>query len=141
MRMVNAVCGLAVALTGLVAALWAPPVFEMFIGRPLPAPVGTDELAMTIWAGVAFLRVFGAAVFTVGAVVYAMNTGSSGSLRIRGAVVRGSGFATLMALAQQTAIWDAPIGWLVVGMFLALAIVSGRGLLGPKKLSVATRSL
>ena len=44
---------------------------ELLSGRALPAPVVTDQTAMAIRSGVAFVRVFGAALLGVVAALWA----------------------------------------------------------------------
>jgi hypothetical protein len=90
---------------------------------------------MTVWAGISFLRLFGAALFGVGMV--SLFTHGLSSAEAQKAVSRGLFAATVVifvfAFIQQTAIWCTTAGWLTVGLLLLLAL--GYGYLGLAKRS------
>jgi hypothetical protein len=129
MRWMNGILGLVIMAVGLSLAGWAPRAFEVFSGRTLPAPVSTDATAMAIWSGVAFVRVFGAVFFGLGAVLWGSHTRTLGPRATQKALFASSAFATLVVLAQQVAIWSNAVGVVLVGLLCALMIVSGVNLL------------
>jgi hypothetical protein len=129
MRWMNSILGLIIMAAGFSLAGWAPLAFEVFSGRTLPVPVPTDATAMTIWSGVAFVRVFGAVFFGLGAVLWGSHTRTLGPRATQKALFVSSAFATLVVLAQQVAIWSNAVGVALVGLLCALMIVSGINLL------------
>ena len=125
MQLVNRALGLLVAVIGVGLALWAPPAFEMLTGHRLPFPAANDGAAMVVWSGVAFLRVFGAVLFGIGAVLWSSNARAATSRGIRLALFLSSVFASLLVWSQQVAIWANSVGWALVGLFGVLAITTG----------------
>jgi hypothetical protein len=110
-----AVCGTLLALAGLSLMLWggAPAVMRLFGGSGLPtAKVGDPALI-----GVAFMRVFGAAVLALGLI-------TAGASRLRGEPARALGMPLALGLAvlglvtgmEALAIWSTPTAWLLAGI-------------------------
>jgi hypothetical protein len=122
------VLGLVVMSVGLGLAGWAPPAFEMLSGQVLPAPVAANEAAMAVWSGIAFVRVFGAVLFGMGAVLWTSNARVPRPRATQGVLFVSSAFAGLVVAAQQVAIWANAVGWTLVGFFAALTIITGIGL-------------
>ena len=125
MRVFNRILGLLVVAAGAGLAGWAPPVFELLSGRALPAPVSTDQTAMVIWSGVAFARVFGAALVGIGAALWASNAQSPSPRVIQASLFVSFVFAGLIVSAQQVAIWTNAVGWALVTLFFLLAMITG----------------
>lgn len=129
MRRLNRILGLAIVAVGFALAGWAPRAFEVLSGHTLPTPVATDVTAMTIWSGVAFVRAFGAVLVGFGGMLWAATARTSGTRSIETLVFVSSAFAAAIVLAQQVAIWANAVGYVLVGLFGAIALVSGIGLL------------
>ena len=125
MRVLNRVMGGLVAVLGFVIAGWAPLAFEVLSGRALPAPVASDQAAMTVWSGVAFVRAFGAVLFGIGAVLWAANARTPRPRITHAALFLSAVFAALIVAVQQVAIWSNATGWALVSVFAAMTIVSG----------------
>jgi hypothetical protein len=124
MRMLNRILGLLVAAIGMVIAGFGPSVFEAVSGRALPAPIGGDPDAMVAWSGVAFARAFGAVLFGIGTVLWAVNARSPRARSIHMACLVGFLFAALIVWSQQTSIWTGSAGWALLALFAALAAIS-----------------
>jgi len=124
MRLINRMAGSVVALVGLLLAGWAPPAFELLSGRALPLPVASDPTAMTIWSGVAFVRVLGALLVSVGLILWAANARAPRPRVFQAIVCAGALFAALITSAQQIAIWTNAVGWALVGLFGVIATIS-----------------
>ncbi|HYT68401.1 MAG TPA: hypothetical protein VEL51_18390 [Vicinamibacterales bacterium] len=131
MRLLNRTLGCLVALIGLGLAGWAPPAFEVLSGRVLPTPVASDQVAMTVWSGVAFVRVFGAILFGAGAVCWASNAQIPKTRVIQASLFVSFVLAGLIVSAQQVAIWANAVGWVLAGLFCALAAATGIPLVRP----------
>jgi hypothetical protein len=125
MRVFNRILGLLVVAVGFGLAGWAPPVFELLSGRALPAPVTTDQTAMVIWSGVAFARVFGAALVAIGAALWASHAQSPEPRVMQASLFLSFVFAGLIVSAQQVAIWANAVGWTLVTLFFLLALITG----------------
>jgi hypothetical protein len=138
MRRINQVLGIVTMVIGFVIASAGPEVFLAVIGgTTLPKPVADNPAAMTIWAGVAFARAFGAALLVLGAVLWAanraqQNVSNSDSV----ACFCAAAFATFVVWAQQNAIWTTNVGFIFVALIAVIAISSGAGLVR----SLRTRS-
>ncbi len=122
MRPVSRYLALAVAAFGVLLAGWGPVVFEVISGRQLPLPVATDEAAMLAWSGVAFLRVLGATLFVLGIVLNVSHRAPLSPRAPARALAISAAFATLVVLAQAQAIWSTAFGFLLAGIFAALAL-------------------
>jgi hypothetical protein len=127
MRVVNRAAGLLVVAVGLFLAGWGPVAFELLSGGTLPAPAVNDRTAMAIWSGVAFARVFGALLVSVGLIVWAANARTPRDGVFKAIVCAGALFAALITSSQQIAIWTNSVGWVLVALFCLIAAVSGFG--------------
>jgi len=125
MRVLIRILGFLVASLGFGLALWGPPAFERLSGHSLPIPVATDPAAMTVWSGVAFVRVFGAVLFGIGATLWASHARNPRPRALHAVLFVSFLFAGLIVWAQQVAIWGNTVGWVLVGVFGALAISTG----------------
>ena len=96
----------------------------LFGSQVLPPPQAGEPG----WVGVAFARVFGAALASLGFVMLAARQLSDGSARaIGGALLGGLALLTLVTLIQAEAIWTTPAGWALAGVIM-LACVGAVGL-------------
>ena len=127
MRVINRAAGVLVVLAGLFLAGWGPRAFELVSGWTLPAPTVADQTAMAIWSGVAFARVFGALLVSVGLIVWAANARAPRASVFQGIVCIGALFAALITSTQQIAIWTNSVGWALVALFGIIAAVAGLG--------------
>jgi hypothetical protein len=78
--------------------------------------------------GVAFVRACGAVLFGLGAVLWAASA-RAGPRNIEKAVFISSAFAAVILLTQQVAIWANAVGFVLVGLFCVVTLISGIGLL------------
>ena len=127
MRVLNRLLGLIVAAVGVGLAGWAPMVFGLVTGLPLPAPVASDKAAMMVWSGLAFVRIFGAVLTGIGALLWTVNAARPRAETLQTVICGTAIFAALVTWAQQVAIWSNSIGWLLVALFGAVAVVTGLG--------------
>jgi hypothetical protein len=100
-------------------------VFGLVTGLPLPAPVASDKTAMMVWSGLAFVRIVGALLTGIGAVLWTVNAARPRAETLQTVLCGTAIFAALITSAQQVAIWSNSIGWLLVALFGAIAAVSG----------------
>ena len=127
MRRINRTIGFVTMLSGLFIAAWGPTVFQAVTGTTLPRPEG--PAAMTIWAGVAFARAFGAAVLVLGALLWAANRSPNTNESISVAPLLAAAFATFVVWGQQQAIWTTSVGFVFVSLIGAIAVSAGAGFL------------
>ena len=80
---------------------------------------------MTIWAGVAFVRAFGAALLGVGAFLWSMNRPDHKRNTTSIAPLVAAVFGALVIAAQQQAIWTTSAGLVFVVLSGVIAITSG----------------
>jgi len=92
-------------------------------GSALPPDIGPNT-PMMLWLLGSFVRMFGMALFGLGALTFAVRDASEKALRrkILIALLLAWFFTALIALAQQIAIWNTPTGWLLV---LFCAVMAG----------------
>lgn len=106
---------------GIAFALYGPLMIAMF------GVLETGGEATIYWFVASFARLFGAALFGFGFLLWAMrslaeNVALSAQAR-RGiilALLLGHLLALVVALTQQVSIWGTLAGWLTVGIFLLL---------------------
>mgnify|MGYP001051212937 CR=1 FL=1 len=124
------IAAVVLLVSGFALSGWGPVLMPLYGASEIPDPVASDEAAMTVWAGISFLRLFGAALFGVG--VVSLFTHRLSSAEAQKAVSR-SLFAAMVgifavALIQQIAIWSTTVGWVTVSLLLLVAL--GYGYLG-----------
>jgi hypothetical protein len=124
-KRISRAIGLVTMLVGFFVASWGPTVFQAVTGQSLPEPSAQDPSAMTVWAGVAFARAFGAAVLVVGAFLWATNRPEKKQNRTSIAPVVAAVFGALVIAAQQQAIWTTSAGLVFVALSGVIAITSG----------------
>jgi hypothetical protein len=130
MKRINQAIGLVTMIMGIGVASAGPEVFLAVVGgNTLPTPVADDRTAMTVWAGIAFARAFGAALSLLGAILWAANRDAKRNLA-RSAVLFGvAAFATFVLCAQQIAIWSTSVGFIFVVLLALITISAGAGLI------------
>jgi hypothetical protein len=109
------------------AAIWIAAGIAFAVYGPLMLPYfAIPELNLSnlaYWQIAAFARLFGAALFGAGMLMWALRSvGSplSGSSR-RGVIMAlliGSLFGLIVSAVQQTSIWGMPAGWILTAVFL-----------------------
>lgn len=107
---------------GIACALYGPLIAAFFGVPDLPS----EEIGL-YWAIVSFIRLFGAALFGFGLLLWAARAvfaapGTRPETR-RGllfALLIANLFAALVALIQQWSVWNAPAGWVAVILFALL---------------------
>ena len=130
--------GWALLVVG-VALVAAPGEIAVALGTsgPMPANGATDPVAMAFWRQLTFMRMFSAAAFAVGAICLWSRSALTPPQQISFLKVLVGAFAWmfLIAFAQQTAIWGAQLGWVLVGVLGAVACGCLSALLAPYLLS------
>jgi len=130
--------GWALLLIG-VALVAVPGEIAVALGTsgPMPAHGASDPLAMAFWRQLTFTRMFSAAALAVGAICLWSRSALTPPQQTSFLKVLAAAFAWmfLMALSQQTAIWGAPLGWVLVGILGAVALACLSALLAPHGLS------
>lgn len=130
MRQINQAIGLVTMIVGIGIASAGPEVFLAVVGdNTLPIPVAGDRAAMTVWAGIAFARAFGAALSLLGAVLWAANRDAKGDVTPSAVLFGVATFATYVLWAQQKAIWATSVGVVFVVLLALIAISAGAGLI------------
>mgnify|MGYP001384065650 CR=1 FL=1 len=109
-----AACGMMLILAGGFLVLrGGPTLMEVFGSSTLPQAAAGDPG----WVGVAFMRVFGAAVLALGLITIGASRLSGVAARAIGLpLALGLGVLGLVALVQAQAIWSTPGAWLLVGL-------------------------
>ncbi len=122
LRMLMGLIALVFLICGIAFAGGGPVMMTWFGAGHIPEPLEGDPF----WVGSAFTRMFGASLVVLGLVVWsAKDIPDPATQKIIGrALLLGSCFALLISLIQQIAIWNSPAGWVIVGIFAALAFVS-----------------
>jgi hypothetical protein len=109
------VAGIAFGLYG--------PLMMAFFAVPELLNISQD----TYWQIAAFARMFGAALFGLGLLLWsirdAFNELSPPSQRkVLAALVLGNLMAAFISITQQSSIWGTPAGWLTTGFFTVFAL-------------------
>ena len=124
-RTLVTVSGSLLSISGLIILVMAgnPMLMSLFGSRALPAPVAGDAG----WVGVAFTRLFGAALASLGLVMMATRPLSDTAAKtIGGPLFAGLGLLTLVAVIQAQAIWNAPAGWALATVLLVGCVGAGQ---------------
>ena len=116
---------------GLAFTLYAPNALAYFNITSLLDTLPSDQESSTLiyWSLVSFARMFGMAMFGLGILLWAVK-GITADLTIASELRRGIAFSMLIAclvgaftcFTQTAAIWGAPVGWLLGGMFVIFGI-------------------
>jgi hypothetical protein len=110
-------------------------LFSLVSGSEVPPALPGDVASMTSWSGFALLRIFGAALIVLGALLWTLARRPLDPHGISRALAWSSSIGALIALAQAKAILPTMLGLFVVLPFLALAIT---GWIGSRPASVGT---
>lgn len=106
---------------GFYTAGWGPIVFELLQGgEPLPHSTTRAGNISQVWVGVAALRVAGALLATVGAVLWAFASRNWGPAHR--ALAGGLIFTAVITALQQQALWQGITGFVVAGVLAVAAI-------------------
>jgi hypothetical protein len=104
----------------------APADVAVLLGTSGPAPANgaSDPQAMEFWRQLTFIRMFSAAAIGVGAVCLWARSRLTRPQQASLLKVLVGVFAWmfLIALSQQTAIWGAAAGWVLVGVIGVVAL-------------------
>jgi len=113
--------GALLLLTGAAVLLGSMPrLMTLFGAREIPVAQSGDPT----WVGIAFVRVFAAALVALGLVALGARRLSGQAARAVGLPLSaGLALLTLMTLTQALAIWDTPTAWALGGV-MAIACVS-----------------
>jgi len=108
-------------IAGIAFGLYSPLMLAFF------DIMDNEGSAIIYWYAVSFARMFGAALFGFGFIIWAAG-GSIISPLVSEEVKRKTGLAMILgnlillivALTQQVSIWGTSAGWIMSGIFLAL---------------------
>lgn len=129
MRNVVAVAATLAVVLGAWIALGGFAPVEALLGRSVSGAASGGEVERGGYGVLALARTAGAALAALGAVVLAVAW--SGDRKVHGwAAVLGGGFATVIVLLQQVAIWDTTLGWLLVATLGLVTLTSSLMLRG-----------
>jgi hypothetical protein len=114
-------------VAGLAFALEGPGLLPLYGASHIPTPIAGDANAMSFWAGLAFARMFGAALLGFGVSLWFMRYITDLAIRrfVAGSLFVTMGFMIFIALTQQIAIWSTTAGWVTVGVLILLALGYG----------------
>lgn len=112
---------------GIAFALYGPLMLAFFGIADIPS-----QEAILYWNIASFARLFGAALFSLGLLLFALRTPVS-KVELSGQSRRGVIFslllgnllATIVALTQQASVWNAQVGWLLSAVFALLTVGYG----------------
>lgn len=115
--------GLTVVVGAWIALGGFGPV-EALMGRSVSGASSGGEVERGAYGVLALGRTAGAAVAALGAVVFAVSW--TRDRRVHGgAAVFGGGFAFVIVLIQQMAVWESTLGWLLVATLGLITLASG----------------
>jgi hypothetical protein len=106
---------------GIAFALYAPLVAGAF------GILNTEGTSEMYWYSVSFARLYGAALFGFGFLVWAVSnltddlTSASGTRRsVLVAMLLANGMGAIVTLTQQVSVWGTIAGWITVAMYAIL---------------------
>lgn len=117
--------GILLSVAGLVILGMAGSrtLMGLFGGQILSGP----QVGDVAWVGVAFTRVFGAALAGLGLIMMATRQLSDAAAKtIGGPIFVSLALVALVASIQAHAIWKAPAGWVLVAVILAGGVGAGQ---------------
>jgi hypothetical protein len=115
-------CGTLLTLAGLALSIrgGAPETLRLFGVGTLPPPAAGEPA----WVGLAFMRVFGAALAGLGLTTIGASRLRGEAARVLGAPLAiGLAVLGLVTFTQALAIWSTPAAWLLGGL-IAVTCVS-----------------
>lgn len=123
----NLLMGGFLALVGLGLAAAGPAAMPAFGVETMPPAGGGTTDVPAEWRLVAFSRLFGASVFLLGAILVAIGDqlGAGQTRLFAGLVAGSSALVFVLAVVQQTAIWNTVGGAVVAAVFAVLAMAYG----------------
>src|SRR5512138_1545336 len=112
---------------GLAFSLWGPGLLPLYGASQIPTPVAGDANAISFWAGMAFIRMFGAAFVGFGVLLWFVRYISDLAIQhqIAGALFIATGFMVFITMIQQIALWSSAMGWVTTGVLTLLALGYG----------------
>jgi hypothetical protein len=106
---------------GIAFVLYAPLVVSAF------EILKTEGTSQMYWYSVSFARLYGAALFGFGFLIWAVSSlrealapGSSARQSIAVAMLLANGLGVIVAITQQVSVWGALAGWITAGMYAIL---------------------
>jgi hypothetical protein len=130
--------GWALLVLGIALAV-APGEIAVALGTsgPMPANGASDPVAMVFWRQLTFIRMFSAAAVAVGAICLWARSALTSLQQTSFLKLLVGVFAWMFvtALSQQTAIWGARLGWVLVGVIGVVALACVSALLTTNRLS------
>jgi hypothetical protein len=106
---------------GIAFALYAPLVAGVF------GILNTEGTSEMYWYSVSFARLYGAALFGFGFLIWGVSyiadslAQAPGARRsVLAALLVANGMGVIVALTQQVSIWGVLAGWITVGMYAVL---------------------
>lgn len=118
---------LVLIVLGVALAGWGPMIAPPFGIPASPAPELTGSASAAWWGLAAFVRLFGAALVGVGAVLWAVrpSVGEVGRKRFAATMAVVLLLTGLVALLQQIAVWETTAGLALAALFPVLGLVYG----------------
>jgi hypothetical protein len=123
---------------GIIFMLYAPVMLAFFNLPNIPAG-NTQGTTLMYWNVAAFARLYGAALFTLGFLLWAvrglLEAAAAPPESHRGiafALLLGNGLAFIVALTQQSSVWLVPAGWVLVLIYLVITAAYGYALAAKK---------
>lgn len=107
---------------GIAFALYGPLMLAFFA---VPETLEID--ALTYWHLAAFARMFGAALFGFGLLLFALRSpihklDHNSQRGIIFSLLLANAMGLMVSLTQQTAVWQTPAGWITSGIFALLLL-------------------
>lgn len=105
---------------GIAFALYGPLMMAFF-----SFPELLENNVMAYWITASFVRLFGAALFGLGLLLWAVQgaikeASPAAQRSVLAAMLLANGMAAFVALTQQVSIWQSTAGWVTCGLFLLL---------------------
>jgi hypothetical protein len=99
------------------------PLMMAFFAVPELLDISSD----IYWQIAAFARMFGAALFGYGLLLWSLRNSfhelsTASQRRILAALVLGNLMAAFISITQQSSIWGTPAGWLITGFFAVFTV-------------------
>lgn len=118
---------LVLIVLGIVLAGWGPMVAPAFGVPAGPAPELAGSGSTGWWGLAAFVRLFGAVLLVLGAVLWAVrpSVGEVGRKRFAATMAVALLLTGLVALLQQIAVWETTAGLALAALFVVLGLAYG----------------
>jgi hypothetical protein len=106
---------------GIAFALYAPLVVGAF------GILNIEGTSQMYWYAVSFARLYGAALFGFGFLIWAVSSltdslapGAGARRSVVIAMLLANGMGVIVALTQQVSVWGVLAGWITAGMYIIL---------------------